>query len=46
MKLFSFSLMRSLAVLAVAAGLGANAMAQDKVTVITTWFAQAEHGGY
>jgi NitT/TauT family transport system substrate-binding protein len=46
MKLFSFSLMRSLAVLAVAAGLGANTMAQDKVTVITTWFAQAEHGGY
>jgi NitT/TauT family transport system substrate-binding protein len=38
--------MRSLAVLAVAAGLGANTMAQDKVTVITTWFAQAEHGGY
>jgi NitT/TauT family transport system substrate-binding protein len=46
MKLSSFSLPRSLAVLAVAACLGVNALAQDKVTVITTWFAQAEHGGY
>lgn len=46
MKLSAFSLTRFLAVLATAAGLGAPALAQDKVTIITTWFAQAEHGGY
>lgn len=39
-------LLRSLAALACMAGLPGAAWAQDKVSVITTWFAQAEHGGY
>lgn len=30
----------------VAAGMMQGAQAQDKVTFATTWFAQAEHGGY
>ena len=35
-----------LAAAALAAGLLQGAYAQDKVTFATTWFAQAEHGGY
>ena len=37
---------RCVAALALAGGLAAPACAEDKVTVIMTWFAQAEHGGY
>jgi NitT/TauT family transport system substrate-binding protein len=37
---------RCVAALSCAATLSSAALAQDKVTVITTWFAQAEHGGY
>lgn len=36
---------RLLAGAALALGLGAPAWSQDKLTVLTTWFAQAEHGG-
>ena len=46
MKLSLYFATRALAALALAAGLAAPALAQDKVTLITTWFAQAEHGGY
>lgn len=37
---------RCIAALALAGGLAAPARAEDKVTIIMTWFAQAEHGGY
>lgn len=37
---------RCVAALALAGSLAAPAWAEDKVTVIMTWFAQAEHGGY
>jgi NitT/TauT family transport system substrate-binding protein len=30
----------------VAAAIGGNAMAADKVTFLTSWYAQAEHGGF
>ncbi|MBX3642740.1 MAG: ABC transporter substrate-binding protein [Rubrivivax sp.] len=37
---------RLLAAAAIAVGLVQGVYAQDKVTLATTWFAQAEHGGY
>ena len=43
---FFVSAARCVAALALAGGLAAPACAEDKVTVIMTWFAQAEHGGY
>ena len=37
---------RWIAALGLALSLAPGAHADDKVTVLTTWFAQAEHGGY
>ena len=46
MKLAKF-LIISLATVALgAASLSSAALAADKVTFITSWFAQAEHGGF
>jgi NitT/TauT family transport system substrate-binding protein len=36
----------ALAALLLAPGLAGPALAQDKVTMLTSWFAQAEHGGF
>ncbi|MBL8380921.1 MAG: ABC transporter substrate-binding protein [Burkholderiales bacterium] len=41
-----YALTRFLLTAFVAAGLAAPALAQDKVTFMTSWYAQAEHGGF